>query len=218
MLDWFVPLLEIALINLILSGDNAVVIAMACRNLKPEHRQKAIWIGTGAAVVLRIMLTAVAAFMLTIPYLQALGSILLLYIAIRMLTDNGEHGKIRSSSALMPAIWTIIVADFIMSVDNVLAVAAISDGNVLMLIIGIGMSIPLIIWGSGMIVRLLDRYPIVLYIGAAILAYTAGEMLITDPKMHSWLQYAHGSYVWLIPATFIIVTLAAGMYYHRSSD
>lgn len=218
MLDWFVPLLEIALINLILSGDNAVVIAMACRNLKPEHRQKAIWIGTGAAVALRIMLTAVAAFMLTIPYLQALGSILLLYIAIRMLTDNGEHGKIRSSSALMPAIWTIIVADFIMSVDNVLAVAAISDGNVLMLIIGIGMSIPLIIWGSGMIVRLLDRYPIVLYIGAAILAYTAGEMLITDPKMHSWLQYAHGSYVWLIPATFIIVTLAAGMYYHRSSD
>ena len=118
----------------------------------------------------------------------------------------------------MPAIWTIIVADFIMSVDNVLAVAAISDGNVLMLMIGIGMSIPLIIWGSGVIVRLLDRFPIVLYIGAAILAYTAGEMMITDPKMHNWLQYAHGSYVWLIPATFIIVTLAAGRIYHKGSE
>ena len=99
LLDWFVPLLEITLINLILSGDNAVVIAMACRNLNPAHRQKAIWIGTGAAVVLRIMLTAVAAYMLTIPYLQALGSILLLYIAIRMLTDSGEYGNVRSSSA-----------------------------------------------------------------------------------------------------------------------
>lgn len=209
------PLLKITLINLVLSGDNAVVIAMASKNLSDSHRKKAIWFGTAAAVFLRIILTAAAVLLLKIPYLQALGAFLLLYIAMKMLMDESEPKQIRASTALLPAIWTIVVADFIMSLDNVLAIAAVSEGNLSLLLIGIGMSIPIIIWGSQLLIHLLHRYAFVLYVGAAVLAYTAGDMLVSDPKIIAMLQTSHPSYAWFVPVLFIVVTMAAGLYYKR---
>lgn len=214
--EWFIDLLKIVLINLILSGDNAVVIAMACKNLKKSHRQKAIWLGTAGAVLLRLLLTAVAVILLRIPYLQALGSFLLLYIAIKILTEDSNHDEIRASSAILPVVWTIIVADFIMSLDNVLAIAAISNGSMLLLMIGIAMSIPIIIWGSHLILGLLHRYSMIMYIGAAILAYTAGDMLISDPRFTDLMQTAHHSYLWFIPVLYMVITFVVSYYFKKS--
>lgn len=213
--QFVVPFIEITFINLILSGDNALIIAMACNHLPPPLRKKAVWYGTIAAVVMRILLTAAAVVLLQIAYLQAIGAGLLLYIAMKMLIPESNAKQVKTASALMPAIKVILLADLIMSLDNVLAVAAIANGNFTLLLIGIGMSLPLIIWGSHFVLHLIQSYPVLIYIGAAILAYTAGNMLIGDPKIEIWLQYTHDSYIWVIPLMFILMTMAAGIWFKR---
>ncbi len=208
-------LTEMMLINMVLSGDNAVVIAMACQHLPPEHRTKAVWWGAGGAVVLRLLLTAGAVIILDIPLIRAVGSLLLLYIAVKLLIDHHGVSAVRQAGSLRGAIWTIMMADLIMSLDNVLAIAAIAKGNIPLLIAGIGMSIPLIIWGSSLIMRWMNRYPILIVLGAAILGYTAGEMLVEDPIVQPHLLQFHTASLWLIPALFAGFALGVGWWHKR---
>ena len=188
-LDFYSPVFwsafgSIVLANIVLSGDNAVVIAMAARTLKPEQRGKAIFWGSAAAIVMRIVLTIVAIQLLTLPYLKIIGAILLVYIGVDLLgaEDDGEgHGKEINSMAA--AIRTILIADLVMSLDNVLAVAAAAKGNLPLLVLGLLISIPLIIFGATLLTKVMERFPIIITIGAALLGFLAGEMLLTDPAV-----------------------------------
>lgn len=192
--EFIIGLLNICVINLVLSGDNAVVIALASRNLAAKQRQLAIFWGSAAAIILRIVLTIVAVFLLKIPYLQAIGGLLLVWIGVKLLTDEEEEEHMEASSSLMTAIKTIIIADLIMSLDNVLAVAAASKGNYILLIIGLAISIPIIIFGSQLLVWLMKKMPAFVYIGAGLIAWTAGEMINTDKKIAPlFYNFTHAS-------------------------
>ncbi len=155
--DNIVLFLEIMLINIVLSGDNAVVIALASKNLPVAQRKQAIWWGAFGAIALRVLLTLAAVYVLDIPYIQGIGSLLLLWIAIKLLIDEDGHSDVKEASTLGKAISTIILADFVMSLDNVLAIAAKAKGEVGVIILGIGLSIPIIIWGSNLVVTLLKK-------------------------------------------------------------
>jgi YjbE family integral membrane protein len=173
-------------VNVLLSGDNAVVIAMAARALPAHQQKRAIFFGSAAAIVLRILLTVIALEMLKWPYLKLVGAILLLYIGISLLAegDEGEDtGGGGGNGSLMQAVRTILVADLVMSLDNVLAVAAAAKGNVPLLVIGLAVSIPLIIFGSTLLLKVMERYPAIVTAGAALLGWLAGEMLMTDPAL-----------------------------------
>lgn len=207
--------MEILLINIVLSGDNAVVIAMASKNLPVQQRKWAVWWGTAGAVFLRLLLTAAAVFLLELPYIRALGSLLLLYIAIKLLVDNKRVATIRRTSSLVAAVWTIIAADLIMSLDNVLAIAALAMDNILMLAAGIGMSIPIIIWGSKLIMRLLLNYPALIYLGAAILGFTAGQMLMDDPRAGAWIAKLPLSLYGALPIGCMLFVIIAGWMSNR---
>lgn len=205
-------LAQILMINLVLSGDNAVVIALASRNLPEHRRRQAVWWGAFGAVLLRCILTFVAVLILEIPYIQAAGGLMLLYIAFKLLLEDTEEVNVRQSSTLWSAIQTILVADFVMSLDNVLAIAAIADGDLALIVIGIAISIPIVVWGSALIVTLLQKYPILVFAGSAILAYTAGEMLLRDPKLGIWLQHYLFGYQGLIPAIAAVCIMVSGVF------
>lgn len=202
--------LQIVLINIVLSGDNAVVIAMASKNLPRQLRKKAIWWGTAGAIVLRLLLTIAAVYLMKIPYIQAVGALLLVYIAIKLLINEKEEVIKTDVFSFSAVVWTIIIADFVMSLDNVLAIAAIAKGNITLLFLGIIMSIPLIIWGSTMIVSLLERYPLFIFLGAGILGYTAGEMFVNEVKIQEIFMTAHSSFRWFIPLFFTLVVILSG--------
>ncbi len=177
---------SIMLANIVLSGDNAVVIAMAARTLKPEQQKKAIFWGSAAAIVMRIVLTIVAIQLLALPYLKIIGAVLLVYIGVDLLKGGGDedgHGK--EINGLGAAIRTILIADLVMSLDNVLAVAAAAKGNIPLLILGLLVSIPLIVFGATLLTKVMERFPIIITIGAALLGFLAGEMLLTDPAVTS---------------------------------
>ncbi len=173
---------SIVLANIVLSGDNAVVIAMAARSLPAQQQRRAIFWGSAAAIVMRIVLTLLAVEMLKWPYLKIVGALLLLYVGISLLGDEGSgddgHPMIGTLAA---AIRTILVADLVMSLDNVLAVAAAANGNTPLLVIGLAVSIPLIIFGSTLLLKVMDRFPIIITLGAALLGFLAGEVMFTDP-------------------------------------
>jgi len=175
---------SIILANIVLSGDNAVVIAMAARSLPAHQQKKAIFWGSAAAIVMRIVLTLIAVEMLKWPYLKIIGALLLLYIGISLLSEGGddEEGH-KEIGGLGAAIRTILVADLVMSLDNVLAVAAAAKGNTPLLVIGLAVSIPLIIFGSTLLLKVMDRFPIIITLGAALLGFLAGEMFLTDPAV-----------------------------------
>ena len=167
-----------------LSGDNAVVIAMAARTLKPEQRGKAIFWGSAAAIVMRIILTIVAIQLLTLPYLKVVGAVLLVYIGVDLLKGEDEgDGEGKEVNGLAAAIRTILIADLVMSLDNVLAVAAAAKGNLPLLVLGLLISIPLIVFGATLLTKVMERFPIIITIGAALLGFLAGEMLLTDPAV-----------------------------------
>ena len=177
----------IMLANIILSGDNAVVIAMAARSLKPELQGKAIFWGSAAAIVMRIVLTIVAIQLLALPYLKLTGAILLVYIGVTLLMQEDEgEGETKEVGSMAAAIRTILIADLVMSLDNVLAVAAAAKGNLPLLVLGLVVSIPLIIFGSTLLLKVMERFPIIITIGAALLGFLAGEMLLTDPAVVGW--------------------------------
>lgn len=176
-------LLLIIWVNIILSGDNAVVIALAARSLPPQQQNKAIMWGAGAAVVLRIILTIVAVKLLTLPYLKIIGGLLLFWIAIGLLVPEDGGENVDSSDNLFQAIKTILIADLVMSVDNVIAVAGVAKGSVLLLVLGLTISIPLVIFGATILMKLMERFPVIITAGAGILGWVAGEMLVTDPSV-----------------------------------
>jgi YjbE family integral membrane protein len=177
-------------VNVILSGDNAVVIALAARSLPERQRKLAVLWGAGAAVVLRVALTAVAIKLLELPYLKLAGGALLLWIAVQLLVpeQGGADDDTHASSHLLGAIKTVLLADLVMSVDNVLAVAAAAKGSFLLLVIGLAISIPLVVFGATMLMGLMERFPIIVTLGAAILGWTAGEMGVTDPAVLPWIM------------------------------
>ena len=174
---------SIVLANVVLSGDNAVVIAMASRALAPTQRRRAIVWGSAAAIVMRIALTLIAVELLRWPYLKIVGSLLLFYIGITLLRTDEETGDAPAQRGTLAAIRTILVADLVMSLDNVLAVAAAANGNTLLLVIGLVVSIPLIVFGSTLLANVMARFPVIVTLGAALLGFLAGEMLVSDPAV-----------------------------------
>ncbi|GGH85639.1 YjbE family integral membrane protein [Pullulanibacillus pueri] len=184
---FIIGLLEIILLNIVLSGDNAVVIAMACRNLPKGQQNKAIFWGSFGAIVLRIILTFIAVGLLELPYLKIVGGVLLLWIAVNLLKGEAD-GDVKASASIIGAIRTIVIADLIMSLDNVVAVAGAAHNNIVLIIVGLAVSIPLIVWGSQLLMKLMNRFPIIIILGAALLGYTSGEMITEDESIHDWLN------------------------------
>ncbi|WP_243291572.1 TerC family protein [Bacillus sp. FJAT-47783] len=204
-----IALLKIIAIDIILSGDNAVVIAMATRNLPEDQQNKAIVLGTAGAVLLRILFATIIVYLLKIPFVTMVGGILLLWIAYKVLVGEEEAANIRSQRNLAKAIQTIILADAVMSLDNVIAVAGAAHGNIGMIALGVFISIPIIIFGSKLIVRLMEKYSWIAYAGSAILAWTAGEMIIGDKHLQNVLTI-HGPMEYIIMGVLTIIVLAAG--------
>jgi YjbE family integral membrane protein len=194
--DFWIGLIKIIWINIILSGDNAVVIALAARALPPHQQRRAVLLGSGAAVVLRIALTVVAAKLLALPYLQIAGGLLLLWIGVQLLGDEeDDNGEAKEYGSLMVAVRTILIADLVMSLDNVIAVAAAAQGSMVLLVLGLAISIPLVIFGSTLMIKLMERFPIVIVLGAALIGWVAGETIVSDNVFkdalaaNPWIHY-----------------------------
>jgi YjbE family integral membrane protein len=183
----------IVVANLLLSGDNAVVIALAARSLPASQQRKAIFWGSAAAIVLRIVLTIAAVQLLQLPYLKLAGALALLWIGVQLLADTEQEGEVKAEGTLPAAIRTILLADVVMSIDNVIAVAGAADRapeayRLPLLIAGLAMSIPLIIAGSTLLMKVMERFPIIITLGAALLGYLAGQMLASDPALQGWFE------------------------------
>lgn len=232
MWDWVIAVFYIVWIDIVLAGDNAVVIALAVRNLPPKQKKMGILLGAGAAVVLRASLTAVTAKLLTIPYLKLIGGILILWIAFKLLRQGqGEHGSDKEgANDLWQAVWMILVADVTMSLDNVMAVGGAAGGNNTLIIFGLALSIPLVVFGSNLISNLMTRYQIIVFIGAAILGKVGGEMILTDTIVHAHVEPwwagvtgavdAHGAYEWLrhsVEAVLVTVIFLFGWLRRRKT-
>ncbi|WP_460447825.1 TerC family protein [Alsobacter sp. SYSU BS001988] len=186
-LNWHTALaiLEVVWVNILLSGDNAVVIALACRGLPARQRRAGLVLGAGVAVLLRIVFTVIVAKLLSTPFLRIIGSILLLWVAVKLIAedDEADDDAVKASERLLSAIWTIAVADMVMSLDNVLAIAAIAKDNMALMALGLVISIPLIVAGATLIMALLARFPLMVWAGAGLLGWVAGEMLDSDPYL-----------------------------------
>ncbi|MBE9912788.1 TerC family protein [Paenibacillus donghaensis] len=205
-------LVQILMINLVLSGDNAVVIALASKNLPPKQRKLAVWWGALGAVVLRCILTFMAVILLKIPFVQAAGGALLFWIAFKLLADDKDDIRVDQSASIWKAVRSILAADFIMSLDNVLALAGVADGDLALIAIGIAISIPIVVFGSNLIVGLLHRFPVLVYLGAGILGYTAGEMLLQDSRMGFLLSSIIPGLHHLVPTLLTTLVIIAGGY------
>ena len=181
-LQFWTALFSIVVLDLVLAGDNAVVIAMAAHRLPAELKKKAIFVGTAGAVIIRIIMTLLAVYLLSIPYLQALGGLLLLPIAIKLLAP-AKKGHVEEANSFAEAVKTIIVADAAMGIDNVLGVAGAAHGDFLLVVIGLLISVPIVVGSSQLIGKLLDNWPVLIYLGAGILGWTGGSMLIQDGRI-----------------------------------
>ncbi len=194
--QFWVNLSKIIWINILLSGDNALVIALACRGLKPRHRLWGMIFGAGAAVLLRIIFTGIVASLMALPYLKLVGGLALIVIAAKLLVPENEEEDVESASHLWQAVQIVVVADIVMSLDNVIAVAAAANGSVPLLILGLAISVPLIVAGAALIMALLSKLPMLVWAGAALLGWIAGEVIATDPgvapKLHSLFDGALG--------------------------
>lgn len=199
---FWTSLLQIIWIDLLLSGDNAIVIAMAVRSLPEKQRKMGIWLGCGAAVALRILFAVVVSYLLNIPFLKVVGALLLLWIAIKLAKGEEEsHADIAASDNLWKAVRTIAIADAVMSLDNVLAIAAAARGHFELFVFGLLLTIPLIIFGANMLSKILERFPILVWFGAGLLGWIAGEMLVSDIAVLQWFQTALPSWVQQVPVT-----------------
>ena len=215
--EFWLALSQIILINIVLSGDNAVVIALASRSLPPRQQKMAILLGSVGAIVLRIILTFFAVYLLTLPYLKLVGAALLLWIGIGLLTGDDDDAKLESHSNLLSAIKTIIVADLVMSLDNVIGVAAAAKGDLVLLVLGLAISIPLIIYGSTLILKLMNRFPIIITAGAALLGWVAGEMAFGDPAVTGWTT-SHQSLHLVPPIAGAVIVVLAGKWIERNRE
>lgn len=189
--DFAMALVQIIWINILLSGDNAVVIALACRSLPPQQQKLGILLGTAPAVVLRVIFTIFIVYLLEIPFLKVVGGLLLLWIAFKLMVPEEEGGHtVEAGGSLATAVKTIVIADAVMSLDNVIAIAAAAKSDMLLLIIGLAISIPMIVFGSTLVLKAINRFPILVTAGAALLGYIAGEVLVTDPMLHDWVEHS----------------------------
>lgn len=202
-------LLSVILVDLVLAGDNAVVIALAVRNLPPGQKKWGIILGAGAAVMLRVVCTFFAAQMLRIMFLKFIGGALILWIAVKLLTQEHADEKVSAASNLLQAVKLIVIADIVMSLDNMLAVAGASKGNAFLLMFGLGLSIPLVVAGSSLLSTLMSKYPVIVVIGAAVLGKVGGEMMVTDPWIQRTFAIPHW-FVYAVEATFAIGVVVVG--------
>jgi YjbE family integral membrane protein len=182
---FWLALAQIIWVNILLSGDNAVVIALAARSLPPKQQKQAIFIGSAAAIVMRIILTLVAAQLLQLPWLKLIGAVLLVYIGVTLLLpeDEDDGGGDSGNKGMVAAVRTILIADLVMSLDNVIAVAAAAKGSTLLLVLGLAISIPLVIFGSTLLLKVIERFPVIVWLGAALLGFIAGEIFVEDPAI-----------------------------------
>ncbi|WP_428421241.1 TerC family protein [Methylibium sp.] len=213
---FWIALLKIVWVNILLSGDNAVVIALAARKLPPRQQKLSILGGSAAAIVLRVLLTLFAVRLLQFPYLKLIGSLLLLWIGVQLMVDEGDEGHVEAGDSLWKAIRTILVADLVMSLDNVIAVAAAAnsapdDMRTLLLVLGLGLSIPLIIFGSTLLLKLMERFPLIITAGAALLGFVAGEMATTDPAIHDWFEAHMHGLDYAVSISCAVAVVAAGL-------
>jgi YjbE family integral membrane protein len=221
---WF-SAVEIIWINILLSGDNAVVIALACRTLPSRQRFWGIVLGAGAAVLLRVFFTVIIAQVMAVPFLKLVGGLLLLWIAVKLVLPNDDHseGSVKAGDTLLRAVWLVTVADIVMSLDNVIAIAASAESaaaridiahaltmKTLLIIFGLGTSVPLIIAGSAILMSLLERFPILVWAGAALLGWVAGEIIVKDAAVESYLGYTlvEQAHIWSAPVGAVFVVAA----------
>ena len=210
-MEFLVALFGIMMVNIVLSGDNAVVIAMASRCLPPKQQKMAILWGSAGAIGLRIVLTIVAVALLQIPYLQFLGGLLLVWIGAKLLLEEDDGEKVEAAASFWPAVKTIIMADLVMSLDNTLAIAAIANGDYLLLILGLVLSVPLIICGSQLLVKVMNKFPVIVYFGAGLIAWTAGEMIVRDQRIGTAIL----AYIpdWVLPAVITVGVVGIGLWH-----
>lgn len=195
--QFWLALLQIIGVNIILSGDNAVVIALACRNLPPKQQKWGIILGAGAAVVLRIIFTIFIVYLMTVPYLKFIGGLLLFWIGYKLMMPQDDHGEVDAGSNLMAAVRIVLIADAVMSLDNVIAVAAAAKGSYVLLIIGLVISVPLVVYGATLLINLINRWPIIIPGGAALIGYIGAEVMITDLAIEPWIEAnAHWLHDW----------------------
>ncbi len=188
--QFWIAVLQIIAIDILLGGDNAVVIALACRNLPEKQRKLGIFWGVFGAIALRVVITIFAVTLLAIPFLKIIGAILLMWIGLKLVMPQegeGEH-NIDASASLMGAIKTIIVADFVMSLDNVIAVAAAAKDSTALIVFGLVVSVPIIVWCSTFILKMMERYPVIIVLGGGLLGYIAGDMFVRDPVLKDWMD------------------------------
>jgi len=218
--EFWVRWFGIVILDLSLAGDNALVIAMAVRTLPPREQFLGRVGGTCGAVALRFAFIAIITQLLKIPYLQAFGGLVLVWIAVKLLRQDasGEGQEVRHGTTLWGAIWVIIVADIIMSLDNVLAVAAASHGDLALVIFGIGLSIPIVICGAGFLAKLMNRFQWIVWLGGGILGWVAGEMVVEDRNLHAWLEPLAGFLPWMLPAVLAAALISLGWWLARRAE
>ncbi len=211
--------IEIIVINILLSGDNAVVIALACRNLPTHQRRWGVIWGAGGAILLRIVLTFFAISLLDLPWLKIVGGLLLLWIGVKLIADDGGEGhEVKASNQLFSAVRTIVVADLVMSLDNVIGVAAAAKGSLVLLVFGLVVSIPLVIVGSQLIMKAIERFPMLVMAGGGLLGYVAGEMAVTDNAVSGWID-AHAHWLhWALPVGCILLVLGVARFLQMRAE
>jgi YjbE family integral membrane protein len=208
--QFWVAAFEIVVINILLSGDNAVVIALACRSLEPKDQKRAFIIGCAGIVVLMTLLTSCAALLMTLPYIQIVGCVLLLWIGVKLLLPEDDGGDVKQTASFWGAVKTIIIADIVMSMDNVLGMAGAAQGHLGMLFLGLVITMPLILFGSAALVKLMERFPSFVTIGAGVLGYVAGDMAIGDPAVKTYVD-THVHFLELLaPIVGALFVIAAG--------
>lgn len=208
--DFWTALFSIILIDLVLAGDNAIVIGLAARNVQKADQKKVILWGTLGAIIVRVIMTVLVLQLLNIPGLRLVGGLALLWIAYKLLVEEKSH-EINAGNQMWAAIRTIIIADTMMGLDNVLAVAGAAHGDYTLVIIGLAVSVPIMVWGSTIILRLTERFPVVITIGAAVLAWTAAKMLVEEPLIHDWFAMAWVKYGFEIIAIILVVGIGLMM-------
>lgn len=211
--EFFSAVLSIVLMDLVLGGDNAIVIGLAARNLPHKQQKKVILIGTGGAIVIRSLATVVAVWLLKIPGLMFAGGLLLVWMAYNLLTDNKDEEQVASASNFWGAVRTIIIADFVMGLDNILAVAGAAHGSPILVIFGLCISIPIVVWGSTIVIKAINRFPIIIPIGAAVITHTAVTMLVGEPYVKNFIG-ENSLIEWGLSAILITIVLLLG---HRKN-
>lgn len=220
-MDWFSgeilsALLMIIVIDLVLAGDNAIVIGMAARNLPAHQQKKAIIWGTVGAVVIRAAATLAVVWLLKIPGLLLVGGLFLIWITLKLLTDHKDHDNVKAGATLGAAIRTIVIADAVMGIDNILAVAGAAHGHFVLVVIGLAISVPVMVWGSTLVLRLIERFPATLLIGAAVLAFTSAKMIVTEGFIKDVV--GTGALKWTIVVITVVVIMAVGMAIKKSKE